>query len=143
MLLSALVASLAATIQPPSIPPAPDPWPTPDQACSLMQTEARGIARRASRRGARVTATEQRVDCEARTVTRVYAVESRTVRLAESAQRSADRFACNNPRNQIMYERDGWSFTVEFRGPGVRPATASAQIRCPPLALGSYRSPSP
>lgn len=112
----------------PSIQPAPDPWPTPAQACGLMQSEAVVLARQQARRGGPVEV-EQAVDCAARTVTRIISA-GRTARLTRSAQSIADSFACMSPRNQTMYERDGWSFRVEFRGP--RAAIATARVTCPP-----------
>lgn len=131
-MLSALALMQVATVSPPVITPAPDPWPTHVQACGLMQQEARGIARRAPRPEAGPRVIEQVVDCEGRTVTRVIAVDSKKIRLAPSAQQTADKFACSSPRNQTMYERDGWAFRAEFRGPGGSHAIATAQITCPP-----------
>jgi hypothetical protein len=125
----------------PVIRPAPDPWPTHDYACRLVQSDAKRIAARKPDTGESVSTVEQRVDCETRTVTRVFAVKSKKVKLAQSAQRTADKFACANPANQIMYERDGWSFQAEFRGPNQPFATASATAKCEPLNMWGYQSP--
>ena len=116
MLALTLLLAAGAPVPPPiTAMPAPDPWPTPSQACGMLQEESRRIGRRKPAAGADVRDEEEAVDCDARIVTRVFVVESKLVRLAESAQRTADKLACLNPRNQIMYERDGWSFRAEFR----------------------------
>ena len=137
MLLQATIAPVA----PPVIRPAPDPWPTPEHACQMLQDEARRIALRQPRARAAATNVEQAVDCDARVITRVYAVRSRTTRLADSAQATANKLACLNVAYQIMYERDGWSFRAEFRGPDQRVAVAAANAKCKPLNLGRYQSP--
>ncbi len=132
---------LQVVTTPAVIPPAPNPWPTHEYACQLVESEAKRIAARAPDTGKPVSTLEQRVDCEARTITRVFVVKSKKVKLAQSAQRTADKFACFNPANQIMYEWDGWSFQVEFRGPSQPSATASASAKCEPLSLSGYQSP--
>jgi hypothetical protein len=144
MLALVLLQAAGAPLPPPmTAMPAPisDPWPTQSQACTYVQEESRSIARHKPAAGADIVDVEQAVDCDARIVTRVFVVESKWVRLAESAQRTADKLACLNPRNQIMYERDGWSFRAEFRGPKGRAAMAAASAKCPPLNLGGYQSP--
>ena len=142
MLALVLLQAAAAQAPPPlTAMPVPDPWPTQPQACTSIQEEGRRIARHKPAAGERVVDVEQAVDCNARVVTRVFVVESKSVRLAESAQRTADKLACMNPRNQIMYERDGWSFRAEFRGPKGRAAMAAASAKCAPLNLWGYQSP--
>lgn len=125
----------------PVIMPAPDPWPKHEYACQLVQDEANRIARLKLTSSERVSGVEQRVDCNARVVTRVFTIKIKSAQLEHSAQLTADKFACSNPAYQIMYERDGWSFKAEFHDPTLRNAVASARVKCEPLRLTGYQSP--
>lgn len=125
----------------PVIMPAPDPWPKHEYACQLVQDEAKRMARLRPANGERVSGMEQRVDCNARVVTRVITIKVKSAQLEQSAQRTADKFACSSPAYQIMYERDGWSFKAEFYDPALRTAVASARGKCEPLTLMGYQSP--
>lgn len=97
MLALLLLQVSTAQETPPVIRPAPDPWPTHEYACQLVQNEAKRIARREPKAGERFSDLSQIVDCDARTVTRMATLNIKSVKLAQSAQLTADKLPCVSP----------------------------------------------
>ena len=111
---------------PPSPPPSPgseSPAMRQARACTTLRGQAGYSASRQPRSGKRMKILAQPVDCAARTVRRVYEMESLSAAeiraLRARVQRISDEMWCSDPQYRAMIA-DGWKLGIEIGAPDTR-----------------------